>query len=90
MYSHFLYLFSSKSDISVPPTKKRRSKWDMVTTETETTTSGAAAAAAAAKINAMLAAKGKLTKPDNVILVSRVFLYVYNTCAGGGTFTMYI
>ncbi|XP_064390467.1 KH homology domain-containing protein 4-like isoform X3 [Halichondria panicea] len=56
------------SDISVPPTKKRRSKWDMVTTETETTTSGAAAAAAAAKINAMLAAKGKLTKPDNVIL----------------------
>ncbi len=68
------YLLFSKSDISVPPTKKRRSKWDMVTTDTQT--SGAAAAAAAARINAMLAAKGKLAKPDNVILVSPVFLYL--------------
>ena len=57
------------SNIAEPAPKKRRSKWDVVATETETTTT-AAAAVAAAKINAMLAAQGKLAKSDNVILVS--------------------
>ncbi len=67
---------SSKSDISGPPVKKRRSKWDMMSTESTETTPTGAAAAAAAKINAMLAAKGKLGNSDNVILVSTSSMFL--------------
>ena len=58
---------------SEPPKKKRRSKWgikpeDMVATSpnepTPTPQGPKAAEAAAAKINAMLAAQGKLVKSD--------------------------